>query len=55
VLELADRGYSTKQTARTLQLPAKTVENIWRHLFGKLGVHDRAVVLAAVHRWGSEP
>jgi DNA-binding NarL/FixJ family response regulator len=55
VLELADRGYSTKQTARTLQLPAKTVENIWRHLFGKLGVHDRAGVLAAVHRWGSEP
>jgi DNA-binding CsgD family transcriptional regulator len=52
VLALADRGYSTKQTARTLDLSAKTVENTWRHLFGKLGVHDRAGVLATVHRWG---
>jgi DNA-binding NarL/FixJ family response regulator len=52
ILALADRGFSTKQTARTLQVSAKTVENIWRHLFGKLGVHDRAEALAAVHRWG---
>ena len=52
ILELADRGYSTKQIARTLCVSVKTVENTWRHLYGKLGVHGRAAALAAVHRWG---
>ncbi|NUR25640.1 MAG: helix-turn-helix transcriptional regulator, partial [Catenulispora sp.] len=52
ILELADRGLSTKQTARLLLVSAKTVENTWRHLYGKLGVHGRAEALAIVHRWG---
>ncbi|NUP52060.1 MAG: hypothetical protein HOW97_32770 [Catenulispora sp.] len=54
ILELADRGLSTKQTARQLLVSAKTVENTWRHLYGKLGVHGRAEALAVVHRWGTE-
>lgn len=54
ILELADRGLSTKQTARLLLVSAKTVENTWRHLYGKLGVHGRAEALAIVHRWGME-
>lgn len=55
ILELADRGLSTKQTARILLVSAKTVENTWRHLYGKLGVHGRAEALAVVHRWGTTP
>jgi DNA-binding CsgD family transcriptional regulator len=54
LLELADRGLSTKQTARLLLVSAKTVENTWRHLYGKLGVHGRAEALAVVHRWGTQ-
>jgi DNA-binding CsgD family transcriptional regulator len=53
ILELADRGLSTKQIARLLLVSAKTVENTWRHLYGKLGVHGRAEALAVVHRWGA--
>ncbi|GAA1981575.1 response regulator transcription factor [Catenulispora subtropica] len=55
ILELADRGLSTKQTARVLLVSAKTVENTWRHLYGKLGVHGRAQALAIVHSWGGSP
>lgn len=49
IIGLAAAGYSVKQTAHTLRVSVKTVENIQRHLFSKLGVHGRSGALAAVY------
>jgi len=49
VLALLGSGHTVKQTARRLGIADKTVESIQRHLFGKLGVHDRVGALAAVY------
>ena len=47
ILRRIDLGESVKQTARTLSISAKTVENLQSRLFRKLGVRNRA---QAVHR-----
>lgn len=49
VLALFGAGYTIKQTAHRLGIAEKTVESVQRHLFGKLGVHDRIGALAAVY------
>ena len=49
VLALLGAGYTIKQTAHRLGIAEKTVESVQRHLFGKLGVHDRIGALAAVY------
>lgn len=49
VLALLGAGYTIKQTAHRLGIADKTVESVQRHLFGKLGVHDRIGALAAVY------
>jgi DNA-binding NarL/FixJ family response regulator len=45
-------GHSVRQTARTLGIAEKTVENIQARLFRKLGVHNRAGAVAAAHGLG---
>ncbi|HEX9342017.1 MAG TPA: LuxR C-terminal-related transcriptional regulator [Actinomycetota bacterium] len=47
-----DRGESVKQTARALGISVKTVENLQRRLFRKLGVRNRAQAVAAAHARG---
>lgn len=49
VLALLGAGHTVKQTAHRLGIADKTVESVQRHLFGKLGVHDRVGALAAVY------
>ena len=49
VLALLGAGYTVKQAAHRLGIAEKTVESVQRHLFGKLGVHDRIGALAAVY------
>lgn len=49
ILASIDRGESVKQTARSLGIAAKTVENLQGRLFRKLGVRNRAQAVAAAH------
>jgi DNA-binding NarL/FixJ family response regulator len=55
VLALLGAGHTVKQTAHRLGIAEKTVESVQRHLFGKLGVHDRVGALAAVYGRASPP
>jgi len=52
ILASIDRGESVKQTARALGISVKTVENLQRRLFRKLGVRNRAQAVAAAHARG---
>jgi DNA-binding NarL/FixJ family response regulator len=49
ILASIDRGDSVKQTARSLGISVKTVENLQHRLFRKLGVRNRAEAVAAAH------
>lgn len=46
------RGDTVRQTARSLGIAEKTVENTQARLFRKLGAHNRAGALAAAHELG---
>ena len=52
ILVSIDRGDSVKQTARSLGIAVKTVENLQGRLFRKLGVRNRAQAVAAAHALG---
>jgi DNA-binding CsgD family transcriptional regulator len=52
ILHLVDEGNSVKQTAKSLGISPKTVENIQRHLFQKLGVRNRSQAVAKAHALG---
>ena len=49
---LQGAGHTVRQTARSLGIAEKTVENTQARLFRKLGAHNRAGALAAAHGWG---
>jgi two-component system, NarL family, nitrate/nitrite response regulator NarL len=55
ILQSAARGYSIRQTARTLGISPKTVENIQTRLYRKLGVRNRAEALTVVDALGLLP
>lgn len=52
LLTLMEAGQSVKQTARTLGIAIKTVENTQRMLFRKLNVRSRAQAIARTHDLG---
>jgi DNA-binding NarL/FixJ family response regulator len=52
ILLLMARGHSMKQTARTLGISVRTVENLQSNLFRKLRVHSRAAALVAANELG---
>jgi two-component system nitrate/nitrite response regulator NarL len=45
-------GHTVRQTARTLGIAAKTVENTQARLFRKLGARNRAAALTTAHAIG---
>jgi two-component system, NarL family, nitrate/nitrite response regulator NarL len=55
ILQSVARGDSIRQTARTLGISPKTVENIQTRLFRKLGVRNRAEALAVADALGLLP
>jgi DNA-binding NarL/FixJ family response regulator len=52
ILCSAERGESVKQTARSLGISPKTVENLQSRLFRKLGARNRAHAVVLAHRAG---
>jgi DNA-binding NarL/FixJ family response regulator len=52
VLRAIDAGASVKQTARTLGISPRTVDNVQRFLFRKLGVRNRVQAIATAHALG---
>jgi two-component system, NarL family, nitrate/nitrite response regulator NarL len=48
-------GHTVRETARTLGIAAKTVENAQSYLFRKLGAHNRPSALVAAHALGLLP
>ena len=52
ILRSIAAGHTVRQTARSLGIAEKTVENTQARLFRKLGAHNRAGALAAAHGWG---
>ncbi len=52
ILQSVERGESVKQTARTLGIASKTVENLQSRLFRKLGARNRAHAVTLAHRFG---
>ena len=52
ILQSVERGESVKQTARTLGIAMKTVENLQSRMFRKLGARNRAHAVAIAHRLG---
>lgn len=50
ILESVQRGESVKQTARSLGIAVKTVENLQSRMFRKLGARNRAHALTIAHR-----
>jgi PAS domain S-box-containing protein len=50
VLELLERGRSTRQIAEELQLSTETVRNHIRHLLQAVGAHSRLEAVAIAHR-----
>jgi DNA-binding NarL/FixJ family response regulator len=52
ILASIDAGETVKQTARTLGIAPKTVENLQSRLFRKLDVRNRAQAVALAHRLG---
>lgn len=55
ILGSIDGGETVKQTARTLGIAPKTVENLQSRLFRKLGVKNRAQAVALAHSLGLLP
>jgi DNA-binding NarL/FixJ family response regulator len=55
ILQSIGRGESVKQTAGTLGISAKTVENLQSRLFRKLDVRNRAQAFAQAHAMGLLP
>jgi two-component system, NarL family, nitrate/nitrite response regulator NarL len=55
ILTSVARGYSIRQTGRSLGISPKTVEAIQTRLFRKLGVRNRAEALAVVNALGLLP
>ena len=49
VLELLERGRSTKEIATELHLSTETVRNHIRHLFRAIGAHSRLEAVAIAH------
>jgi PAS domain S-box-containing protein len=49
VLELLERGWSTKQIATELHLSTETVRNHIRHLLRAIGAHSRLEAVAIAH------
>jgi two-component system, NarL family, nitrate/nitrite response regulator NarL len=45
-------GHTVRQTARSLGIATKTVENTQARLFRKLGTHNRPETLIAAYRLG---
>jgi two-component system nitrate/nitrite response regulator NarL len=45
ILRSVARGHTVRQTALTLGIATKTVENLQAHMFSKLGVHSRVAAL----------
>jgi DNA-binding NarL/FixJ family response regulator len=52
ILRSIARGHTVRQTARSLGIAEKTVENTQARLFRKLGARNRAGALATVHALG---
>ncbi|GAA1034996.1 hypothetical protein GCM10009557_41340 [Virgisporangium ochraceum] len=52
ILRSIASGDTVRQTARTLGIAQKTVENIQARLFRKLGVHNRSGAVASAHSLG---
>ncbi|WP_173079546.1 LuxR C-terminal-related transcriptional regulator [Phytohabitans rumicis] len=52
ILRSIGHNHTVRQTARTLGIAMKTVENAQGHLFRKLGVHNRAAALAKAYALG---
>ena len=52
ILVSIDRGESVKQTARSLGISPKTVENLQSKLFTKLGARNRAQAVSQAHTLG---
>lgn len=52
ILLSIDRGESVKQTARSLGISPKTVENLQSKLFTKLGARNRAQAVSHAHELG---
>ena len=52
IIDSIAAGHSVKQTALTLHISAKTVENLQSRLFRKLGVRNRAQAIARAHALG---
>jgi two-component system, NarL family, nitrate/nitrite response regulator NarL len=52
ILRSIAAGHTVRQTARSLGIAEKTVENTPARLFRKLGARNRAGALATAHAWG---
>jgi DNA-binding NarL/FixJ family response regulator len=52
ILRSIGRNHTVRQTARSLGIAMKTVENAQGHLFRKLGVHNRAAAVATAFSLG---
>jgi DNA-binding NarL/FixJ family response regulator len=52
ILDSIACGHTVRQTARTLGIAAKTVENTQARLFRKLGAHNRSGALTIAYRLG---
>jgi DNA-binding NarL/FixJ family response regulator len=52
ILQSVERGESVKQTARSLGIAMKTVENLQSRMFRKLGARNRAHAVSIAHRLG---
>jgi DNA-binding NarL/FixJ family response regulator len=55
ILASIDAGQTVKQTARSLGIVPKTVENLQSRMFKKLGVRNRAQAIALAHSLGLVP
>jgi two-component system nitrate/nitrite response regulator NarL len=52
ILHSIAEGHTVRQTARTLGIAAKTVENTQARLFRKLGARNRPAALTTAHAIG---
>jgi DNA-binding NarL/FixJ family response regulator len=52
ILARTERGQSIEQTARSLDIPVKTVENLQSRMYLKLGARNGAHALTIAHRLG---
>lgn len=55
VLDLIARGYTNKEAAAALFISEATVKTHLLHIYGKLGVNDRAAAVAAAYQRGLLP